>query len=97
MVRYVVLLKLTESGIASIRDSIARAEGFRSEVAEAGGRLESVYWTVGPYDGMFVLEAPDEATASALVLGLGESHSVETCTLRALDSGEFKAVLDKMS
>ena len=97
MVRYLVLLKFTESGIASIRDSIARAEGFRSEVAEAGGRVESVYWTVGPYDGMFLLEAPDEATASALVLGLGESHRVETCMLRAFDAGEFKSVLDRMS
>jgi len=95
--RYVVLLKFTESGIAAIQDSIGRAEAFRSKVAAVGGELESVFWTVGPYDGMFVLSAPDEATASALVLGLGKSHEVETCMLRALDAGEFKAVLDKMS
>ena len=95
--RYVVLLKFTESGIAAIKESIGRAEGFKAKVAQAGGAVESVFWTVGPYDGMFILNAPDEATASALVLGLGQSHDVETCMLRALDANEFKAVLDKMS
>lgn len=95
--RYAVLLKFTESGIASVKESINRAEAFKGRVAQAGGTVESVFWTIGPYDGMFVFDAPDEATASALVLGLGSSHDVETCMLRAFDASEFKSVLEKMS
>ena len=97
MIRYVVLLKFTENGITHINQSPDRAAAFRGTVEKAGGKVEAQYWTIGPYDGVVVLTAPDEKTAAGLVLGLGKSASVSTCMLQALDAQEFKAVLGKMS
>jgi len=96
MMRYAVLLKFTASGVEAVKDSIERADGFRKRVEQAGGKLDAVYWTTGPYDGMFVLSAPDETTAAALVLGLDKSHHVQTCMLRAFDAEEFKGVVDML-
>lgn len=96
MTRYVVLLKFTENGITHIGQSPDRAAAFRSSVEKAGGKVESQFWTIGPYDGVVAFTAPDETTAAALVLGLGKADSVSTCMLRAFDEPEFKTVLKKL-
>jgi len=96
MTRYVVLVNFTEKGIANVKDSSARAEAFRKSVAKAGGTVPAMYWTLGPYDGVVVLEAPDDATAAALVLGLGQGKNVRTTMLRAFDAKEFATVVGEL-
>lgn len=96
MVRYIVLLNFTDIGIAEVKDSPARAEAFRAAVSRAGATVESLFWTVGPYDGVFILNAPDDATAAAVVLQLGKANTVRSCMLRAFDADEFKSVVGKI-
>lgn len=96
MIRYMVLLNFTESGISHTSASLDRVDGFKKRAGEVGAKVECVYWTLGQYDGMFVLSAPDEATAAALVLELGKGHNVKTSMSRAFDAAEFKGVVDKM-
>jgi uncharacterized protein with GYD domain len=97
MVRYVVLLNFTDKGITNIKESPGRADAFRAAASKVGAKVECQYWTIGCYDGAFVLSAPDDATASALVLGLGKGDNVRTTMLRALDETEFKTVVSKLS
>ena len=97
MTRHLVLLSFTEQGVAGVKDSIERAGGFKDKAAKAGASVETQYWTLGPYDGAFLLSAPDEATAAALVLDLGQHANVKTTMLRAFDADEFKSVLAKMA
>jgi len=96
MTRYVVLVKFTQQGEAKISDSPQRANAFKDRAAKLGARVEAQYWTVGPYDGVLILSAPDEATAAGLILGLGRDANVATCMLRAFDADEFKTVMGKM-
>lgn len=97
MIRYVVLLTFMEKGLANVRDSVARAEAFRHAAGKVGATVESQFWTQGAYDGMFVLTAPDEATATALILDLAGNNAVHTRMMRAFDSREFKNITDKLS
>ncbi len=97
MVRYVVLLNFTEKGMAAVKESPNRAESFRAAAAKAGASVEALFWTIGQYDGMIMLNAPDEATAAAVVLELGKGNSVRSCMLRAFDAEEFRNVLGKMA
>ena len=62
-----------------------------------GAEIDSVYWTLGSFDGMFIISAPDEETAAGLVLKLGRSTAVKTCMLRAFTADEFLKVLSKAS
>lgn len=97
MVRFVVLLNFTQEGISAIKESPARAEAFSAAAAKVGARVESLFWTIGPYDGVVVLSAPDEATAAAVILQLGNTHAVRSCMLRAFDAGEFREIVAKIS
>lgn len=97
MLRYVVLLKFTEKGVAAVKDSVARADAFRAAAAKSGAKIEALYWTLGPYDGLIILSAPDEATAAAIVLDAGTGGHIRTSMLRAFDEDEFKSVIAKLS
>lgn len=96
MTRYLVLVKFTEDGIEDVQDSIKRAKAFDAKAESAGCKVESQYWTLGAYDGAFVLSAPDESTAAAVVLSLGKADNVSTQMLRAFDAGEFEKIVNKM-
>ena len=54
--------------------------------------MAGVYWTVGAYDIVGVLDGPDEGVTAAL-LKLGSAGNVTTQTLRAYSADEFKAIL----
>ncbi len=95
MSKHVVLVKFTEKGLANVLQSPDRAVAFRSAAEKAGVKVETLYWTAGTYDGVIVLDAPDETTAAGVVLGLTRAGNVSTCMLRAFDADEFRAVLAK--
>ncbi|MHC5110486.1 MAG: GYD domain-containing protein [Planctomycetota bacterium] len=94
MSKHVVLVKFTENGLRAIRESPERASDFVNVAGKAGVKVVTQLWTAGIYDGLLVLDAPDEATAAGVVLGLTKAGNVSTCTLRAFDEGEFKKVLE---
>jgi uncharacterized protein with GYD domain len=95
MTRYLSLLTFTEQGMRDVRQTQTRAREFRASVEAAGGRILSQYWAVGQADGCVTFEAPDEATAAALLLALGQAGNVRTRTLRVFDEQEFQQVLTK--
>ena len=89
MAAYVVLFNWTEQGIKGYRDSASRAEAAREQWKQSGIELKDLYWTIGPYDLVGVVEAPsDEALTSAL-LALGAQGNVRTTTLRAFTAEQF--------
>lgn len=58
--------------------------------------MEAVYWLLGAYDGLVLMNAPDDYTVTALALSLGALGNVTTCLSRAFDETEIKAILAKM-
>lgn len=95
MKRYIALLTFTAKGFEAIKDSPARADAFRESTRKVGVKINALYWTSGPYDGLISFDAPDEETADALMLSLNSTGKVRTKTMRAHDSAEFSAVLAK--
>ena len=72
MPRYVMLWNWTDAGIKDVRETTARVETVRREFEKRGAALE-VHWTVGPYDGIGMMEAPDDESATAALLWLGSA------------------------
>ena len=95
MARFVMLHKFTDQGVTHIKDSPNRVAAFRQAAAKVGVTVEAIYWLLGDYDGLVVLDAPDEAAATALALNLGARGSVRTHLCRAFDEAEFRAILAK--
>lgn len=47
-------------------------------IQETGGKILSAYWTLGRYDAILTVEAPDEKTAMKLLLQFGDFVATET-------------------
>ena len=43
-----------------------------------GVKVLQAYWTLGRYDSVFVLEAPNEKAVMSVLLGFGDSLATET-------------------
>jgi uncharacterized protein with GYD domain len=95
VVTYVTLFRWTEQGVAQIDNTLARAKEFAQIAEKAGGKVRQQYWTTGEYDGVLVLEAPDDTTAIGLIAKLGRMGFVKTQSLRAFDAGEVQQILAK--
>ena len=96
MPTYVALINYTEQGVKGINDTVQRARAARTQMEQRGVRMVSLVWTQGRYDLVGIIEAPDEQTASAALLGVASGGNIRTETLRAFDEAEMEAILQKL-
>ena len=96
MATYIVLAHLTDQGIRNAKDTLKRMEAFKAIAQRFGVTVKEVYWTLGPYDSVVTLEAPDEEAVTALGLSVGALGNVRTQTLRAFSAEEMGRILGKM-
>lgn len=97
MPTFITLCNFTEQGIRAVTQTTERAKAFEAMAAKLGVRLKEMYWTMGRYDVVVVVEAPDDETMSALMLGLGALGNVRTETLRAYSATDMARIFKKMS
>jgi uncharacterized protein with GYD domain len=50
-------------------------------------------WTMGAYDVITLLEAPDDETAASLVLRVAAAGNVRTTTMRASDADQMTDII----
>lgn len=96
MATFITTINFTEQGIQNIKDTGQRAKSFKSAAKKMGVTIKGLYWTLGAFDGAFVFDAPDDETATALMLSLGAQGNVMTKTARAFDAKEMDGILSKM-
>ncbi len=97
MATFVSTIKFTEQGIKAIGETTKRAAALKSAAKKRGIKVKHIYWTLGAYDGLLVFDAPDDETATALLLHLGSQGNLQTTTARAFTASEMDTVLAKMS
>ncbi|MDP8888567.1 MAG: GYD domain-containing protein, partial [Thermoproteota archaeon] len=78
---HIILMRRTEQGIINFKDTIKRAEATRSEAERTGSKF-TVYWTFGRYDGIGILEAPNDEAAMEFGLKVGSLGNIRTTTLK---------------
>lgn len=93
MQTYIALLNWTQKGIQEFRESPSRIEKARAAIAAGGGEMKSFYVTLGRYDMVAVIEAPDDAAYAKVMLVLGSKGGVRTETLRAFPEDEFRNIV----
>jgi uncharacterized protein with GYD domain len=62
-----------------------------------GVKVTDIYWTLGRYDGIVLMEAADEKAVTAAMLHLGTLGNVSTQTSRAFSADEMSDILKRMS
>jgi uncharacterized protein with GYD domain len=97
MATYIMLMRFTDQGIRSVKDTVKRAEAFKETAKKLGITVKDIYWTLGRFDSVATFEAHDDAAITALGLALASQGNVHTQTLRAFGPAEMKEILAKMS
>ena len=97
MATFIVLVNFTEQGIRTVKDTRKRADAFKEMAGKAGATVKEIYWTLGQYDVVTILDAPDTATVTALNLSVGALGNVRTQTLPAFSADEMGGILAKLA
>ena len=97
MATYILLASFTEQGIRNVKDTTKRADAFRDLAKGSGASLKEIYWTLGQYDIIAIVEAPDETAMTGLGLAPGKSGNVRTQTLRAFSQADMNGILAELT
>ena len=92
MPTYIALMKYTQQGAAKLKDSPGRLDAGRKVFKEAGAEIKDTYLTMGRYDLVCVIDAPDDETVARLLLQLGSQGNVQTETLKAFSEDQFRKI-----
>ena len=96
MATFITTIKFTQQGIKGIDDTTKRAAAIKAAGKKMGVKVTNIYWTLGDHDGVLIFEAPDDETATTLLLHLGALGNVHTTTVRAFTAAEMEKILDKV-
>ncbi|MBZ9853278.1 GYD domain-containing protein [Mesorhizobium sp. CA13] len=96
MTTYIILINWTEQGAKNVRDSPKRLDAARTQLAEMGGSFKSFYLTMGEYDMVAVVEAPDDAVLARFALMLATGGNVKTRTLKAFPELAYREIISSL-
>ncbi len=97
MATYILLLNWTEQGIRTAKESPRRLDAARELARKFGAELKDTYLTMGSYDLVSVLEAPDDQTVAKFLLSVGALGSVRTTTLKAFPEAEYRDIMGALA
>ena len=96
MAMYVSLLQFTDQGVRNVKDTSKRSEAATAEAEKMGVKIINLFWTMGAYDVVVLLDAPNDETVSAFSLKLGSLGNVKSQTMRAFRVEEMESILAKI-
>ena len=94
MPTYIALMNWTGDGIGQIKDSPKRLDAGRKAFKKLGVKLKDTYLTMGRYDLVCLLEAPDDETLAKAMLMLASKGAIRSETLKAFDEADYRRIID---
>ena len=97
MPKYLFEAKYTAEGAKGILHDggTARRAAVEKAVSGLGGRLESFYFAFGGADAFVIADLPDNVTAAAMALAVGQSGKASTKTIVLLTPEDVDAASKK--
>ena len=86
---FILLSTLTQQGVTTLKSNPERLRQVNQDVEELGARVLHQWATLGEFDFVNVVEAPDVATIARVSVALGARGSTRIATLPALTIDEF--------
>ena len=95
MPRYILLSKLTNEGWKTVKERPERIKEVNRELEAFGVKVLSQYATLGNYDFVNIVEAPDNKTVAKVSIELGSRGTIQITTIPAIPIDEFIASIKK--
>lgn len=90
MATYVVLYTLTEKGRNDIKNLADNMDEAKQRAQSQGIKILGSYVTMGAYDVVTIVEAPDDAAMARGAAAILERGNVTSVTMRAFDTAEWR-------
>ena len=89
MPTYIMLTNLTSNGVKTIKDNPTRVQEVNKEVEQLGVKVLHQWATLGQYDFVSVVDAPDAETMAKVSVELGSRGTTTNQTMSAIPAEEF--------
>ena len=86
---YIMMNRLTNEGRKTIKDNPERIREVDKEIENMGVKVLAQYATLGMFDFINILEAPDNETIARVSTELGARGTIDIMTLSAIPIFEF--------
>ena len=93
---YIVAYKFTQQGLAKTKDLPQTIKRAKAESEQMGIRVVGVWLTLGDWDMVAVVDAPDDLTLATRQLLTGMAGNATTSTMRAFSEDEFAQIVSKL-
>ncbi len=93
MPTFVMLSTLTPEGVQTIKNNPARIQEVNKEIEQLGATVKAQWATLGQYDFVNIVEAPDETTMARVSLELGSRGTARYESLVAIPIDDFISAL----
>jgi uncharacterized protein with GYD domain len=86
---YIMLTSLTSDGVKTIKNNPGRVEEVNREMEQLGVKVVNQWATLGRYDFVSVVDAPDERTMAKVSVEMGSRGTVMNETMTAIPAEDF--------
>jgi uncharacterized protein with GYD domain len=94
MATYILLSRLSTQGVQTLKSNPDRLREVNKDVEELGAKILHQWATLGEWDFVNIVEAPDAQTIARVSVSLGARGSTKIQTLPALTIDELLAALE---
>jgi uncharacterized protein with GYD domain len=93
MPTYVMLTQLTPEGVQTVKNNPNRIKEVNKEIESLGASVKAQWATLGQFDFVNIVEAPDETTMARVSMELGSRGTARYESLAAIPIDDFIAAL----
>jgi uncharacterized protein with GYD domain len=93
MPTYLMLTNLTAEGVRTLKNNPGRVAEVNKEVEQLNAKVIAQYATLGQYDFVTVIEAPDEKVMAKVSVELGSRGTMTSQTLTAMPAEDLAGAL----
>ena len=93
MPTYISLVKYTSKGVENIKESPARLDAVKQLCESMQAKVVDFYLTMGRYDIILIVEAPNSETVAKVALTIGSGGAVSTETFPAFPEEEYREII----
>ena len=96
MSTYFILANWTEQGIKAVKASPKRLRAAKRLAKDCGVKFRSFHMTLGQYDAIASVEAPNDDAVARFALALGSAGHVRTATLKGFTEQEYREIIGSL-
>lgn len=96
MAKFISLVNYTGKGAENIKESPSRLDAVKQLCEHMGAKVDAFYLTMGRYDIVIIVDAPDAETAAKIILSISSKGAVSTETLQAFPEEEYRKIISEL-